>query len=54
VSKAGGAAAEAMKQAMEQTRATWNTLGANRDILDAACKQAIDTVKPQLLTMNCQ
>jgi cytochrome c556 len=54
VSKAGGsAAANAMQQSVDQTKAAWSNLGAHQDALDAACKQAADAIKPQLAAMHC-
>ncbi|RZL67133.1 MAG: hypothetical protein EOP77_05785 [Variovorax sp.] len=53
VSKQSGAAADAMKQSMDQTRASWAAMGANKDQLAAACKAASDSFSAQATAMKC-
>lgn len=53
VSKQSGAAADAMKQSMDQTRASWAAMGANKDQLAAACKAASDSFAAQATAMKC-
>jgi hypothetical protein len=53
VSKQSGAAADAMKQSMDQTKASWAAMGANKDQLGAACKAASDAFAAQATAMKC-
>ena len=53
VSKQSGAAADAMKQGMEQTKAAWSSMGADKAQLGAACKAATDGFVAQATAMKC-
>ena len=51
--KQSGAAADAMKQSVDQTRASWADMSANKDQLAAACKSASDSFAAQAAAMKC-
>ncbi|MDA7415696.1 hypothetical protein PGB34_04910 [Xenophilus arseniciresistens] len=53
VSKQSGAAADAMKASMEQTRSAWAAYGADKAQLGAACKTASDNFAAQATAMKC-
>ena len=52
MSKQPGAAA-AMRQGIDQTRATWASMGANKSALAGACKAAMDAFAQQAAMMKC-
>ena len=53
VGKQSGAAADALKGSLEQTKATWASYGANAAQLGAACKAASDAFAAQATAMKC-
>ena len=53
VSKQSGAAADAMKASMEQTKSAWAGMSADKAALGAACKAASDAFAAQATAMNC-
>lgn len=53
VSKQSGAAADAIKSSMAQTKASWAAMGADKAALGAACKAASDNFATQATAMKC-
>ena len=54
VSKQSGAAADAMKTAMEQSKTAWSAMGGDQAAaLTSACKQASDAFAAQATAMKC-
>ena len=53
VSKQSGAAADTIKAGMEQTKATWASMGADKAALGNACKAASDNFDAQAAAMKC-
>jgi hypothetical protein len=52
-SKQGGAAGDAIKAGMEQTKAAWSNLSGNQAALGGACKAATDAFAAQASAMKC-
>lgn len=48
-----GAAADAMKSSLDQTKASWAAMGTNKDALGQACKAASDAFAAQATAMKC-
>jgi lipoprotein NlpI len=48
-----GASADAMKSSIEQTKASWASMGANKSMLGQACKAASDAFATQATAMKC-
>lgn len=48
-----GAAADTMKSSLEQTKATWASMGADKAALAQACKAAGDAFTGQATAMKC-
>jgi hypothetical protein len=48
-----GAAADAMKASLDQTKATWASMGADKAALGQACKAASDAFAAQATAMKC-
>lgn len=53
VSKQSGAAADAVKAGMEQTKAAWANMGTDKTALGNACKSASDAFAAQAAAMKC-
>ncbi|RZL63271.1 MAG: hypothetical protein EOP81_13150 [Variovorax sp.] len=53
VSKQSGAAADAMKASMDQTKSAWAAMGTDKAALGAACKAADDAFAAQATAMKC-
>ena len=53
VSSQSGAAADAMKANLDQTKATWASMGADKAALGQACKAASDAFAAQATAMKC-
>lgn len=53
MSKQSGAAADAVKASMEQTKAAWASLSADQAQLGTACKAATDAFAAQAAAMKC-
>jgi hypothetical protein len=53
VSKQSGAAGDAIKASMEQTKAAWAGMGADKAQLSAACKAVSDAFTAQAAAMKC-
>lgn len=53
IGKQSGAAADAMKSSMDQTKAAWAGMSADKAALGAACKAASDAFAAQATAMNC-
>lgn len=53
VSKQSGAAGDAMKASMEQTKAAWASMGADKAALATACKAVNDAFAQQATAMKC-
>ncbi|KQW61475.1 hypothetical protein [Variovorax sp. Root411] len=53
VSSQSGAAADAMKSNLDQTKATWASMGADKAALGQACKAASDAFAAQATAMKC-
>lgn len=53
VSSQSGAAADAMKSSLDQTKATWASMGADKAALGQACKAASDAFAAQATAMKC-
>jgi hypothetical protein len=51
--KQSGAAADAMKSSMDQVKATWAGMSADKASLAASCKAASDAFAAQATAMNC-
>lgn len=52
-SKQSGAAADAVKAGMEQTKASWASMAVDKSALGAACKAATDAFAAQAAAMKC-
>ena len=53
VSKQHGASGDAIKASMEQTKAAWASMGADKTTLSAACKAVNDAFVQQAAAMKC-
>jgi len=53
VSSQSGAAADAMKANLDQTKATWASMGADKAALGQACKAASDAFAAQATAVKC-
>ncbi|RZL94681.1 MAG: hypothetical protein EOP76_06725 [Variovorax sp.] len=53
VGKQSGAAADAVKASLEQTKATWASMSADKAALGNACKAASDAFAAQATAMKC-
>lgn len=53
VSKQGGPSADAIKASLDQTKASWAGMGADKAALGAACKAATDAFAAQASAMKC-
>ncbi|MGJ7558339.1 hypothetical protein ACSFBX_30250 [Variovorax sp. RB2P76] len=53
VSAQSGAAADAMKSSMDQTKAAWASMGTDKAALGQACKAASDAFAAQASAMKC-
>lgn len=53
VSSQSGAAADAMKSSLDQTKATWASMGGDKAALGQACKAASDAFATQATAMKC-
>ena len=53
VGKQSKAAADAMKTSLDQTKASWGSMGTDKAALGAACKAANDAFTTQATAMKC-
>lgn len=53
ISKQHGASGDAIKASMEQTKAAWASMGADKATLSAACKAVNDAFVQQAAAMKC-
>lgn len=53
LSKQSGAAADAIKAGMEQTKSAWATMGSDKAALGSACKAVSDGFAAQAAAMKC-
>ncbi|WP_432727511.1 hypothetical protein [Variovorax sp. W6] len=53
VGKQSKAAADAMKTSLDQTKASWGSMGTDKAALSAACKAANDAFATQATAMKC-
>lgn len=53
MSAQSGAAADAMKASVEQTKAAWASMGTDKAALGQACKAASDAFAAQAAALKC-